>query len=83
MAHFLDPAKLRVERWQAEDGRLRNVHFYDREVEPPVWGATARIVAKWLAAMAADREAGRALLETLANGALPRLDGVDGLDPQA
>lgn len=78
VTHFLDPARQRVERWQADDGRQRDVHFFDRDVEPPVWGATARIVAKWLAAMAADPETGRTVLETLANGAIPQLGEVDG-----
>lgn len=52
VAHFRDPANLRVEQWQADDGRLRDVHFYDRGVEPPVWGATARIVVTLLETLA-------------------------------
>lgn len=75
VSFFLDPARRRVEQWLAADGRPRDVHFYDREVEPPVWGATARIVALWLEGMAADPGNGRAALETLANGAVPPLDG--------
>lgn len=78
LAFFTNPANRRVERFPAPTGGHREVHFFDRDPEPPVWGATARILAHWLDALAADPVEGRMLLETLTGGAGTSLDGASG-----
>lgn len=78
LAFFTDPANRRIELFPDPAGGHREVHFFDRDPEPPVWGATARILALWLDALAADPDEGRALLETLTRGAGASLDGARG-----
>lgn len=78
LAFFLAPANRRIELFPAPDGTEREVHFFDRPAGPPVWGATARILATWLDALAADPGEGRALLETLAGREGASLDAAGG-----
>ena len=78
LAFFAEPTNRRIELFPAPEGGRREVHFFDRDPEPPVWGATARILAHWLDALAADPGEGRALLETLTRGAGASLDGARG-----
>jgi 8-oxo-dGTP pyrophosphatase MutT (NUDIX family) len=66
VTHFLDAARRRIEHRADGAGVLHPVIFYDGMPEL-VWGATARVVSRWLEAMAADVEGGRALLEELGN----------------
>ncbi len=78
LAFFADPANRRIELFPMAGGGYREVHFFDRDPDPPVWGATARILALWFDALAADPGEGRALLETLTGGAGTPLDGDRG-----
>lgn len=77
-AFFASPGNRRVELFPMPEGGHREVHFFDRPEGPPVWGATARILALWIDALAADPGEGRMLLETLAGGAGASLDGHRG-----
>lgn len=78
VAFFAHPANRRIELFPMPEGGAREVHFFDRPAGPPVWGATARILATWLDALAADPQEGRWLLETLAGREGASLDATGG-----
>jgi 8-oxo-dGTP pyrophosphatase MutT (NUDIX family) len=42
-----DPKNFRVEHWE-RGGTVRPVYFYEWGGDPPIWGATARIVKQYL-----------------------------------